>query len=111
MNKRTPKIVNIAIMTTITIVLWIFFDVYRSLTTQTSIEVPEELLTPIDPALDSSVFETMTERTYYSQGQTQPFTPQEDTQVEEEESEIQEEIEAQAVTVSPTPTNIQSETP
>lgn len=105
MYKRTPKLVNIAIMTTITIVLWIFFDVYRSLTAPSSIEVPEELLTPIDPSLDTQAFEVMTDRIYYSQGQTDAFVPRE----EEEESEEAVGATDQETTASPTPT--QSETP
>ena len=50
---KAPRLVTIAIITTATIILWIFFEVYRIFTAQLPSTVREELLAPINPVLDT----------------------------------------------------------
>jgi len=60
----TPSIVTIATLTAITIVFWVFFSVYRVFTVKTPDEVPEDILTPVDPALDAKALDGLTKRKY-----------------------------------------------
>ena len=50
---KAPRLVTIAIISTATIIVWIFFEVYRIFTAQLHPNVPEELLAPINPVLDT----------------------------------------------------------
>lgn len=49
---KPPSIVTIAIMTLITVVFWTFFSVFRIFTSTQPIDVPGNILKPIDPTLD-----------------------------------------------------------
>ena len=49
---KPPSIVTIAIMTLITVVFWTFFGVFRIFTSTQPIDVPENILKPIDATLD-----------------------------------------------------------
>ena len=61
---KTPSIVTISTLTLITILFWVFFSVYRVFTIKPPDEVPEEILSPIDPALDSNALSNLTKRKY-----------------------------------------------
>lgn len=50
---KAPRLVTISIITTATIILWIFFEVYRIFTSQSLPDIPEGLLAPINPTLDT----------------------------------------------------------
>jgi hypothetical protein len=49
---KPPSIVTIAIMTLITVVFWTFFSVFRIFTSTQPVDVPENVLNPIDATLD-----------------------------------------------------------
>lgn len=61
---NTPFIVKFAFLTLITIVVWIGFDVYRALTTEPPIDVPEETLKQLDPNLDVDTLNQLQNRVY-----------------------------------------------
>jgi|SRR3989304_199548 len=69
MKRKTPALVNTAILTLITIFMWIAFSVYRILASQPPINVPPEILEPISPALDRQVLAAVSERTFFEEGQ------------------------------------------
>lgn len=56
---KPPSIVTIAIMTLITVVFWTFFGVFRIFTSTQPIDVPENILQPIDPTLDKEALNTL----------------------------------------------------
>lgn len=62
-----PRLVTVAIFTTITVIFWIFFSVYTVLTQTPDIKVPPELLEPIDPTLDVESLEELSERVHYEE--------------------------------------------
>ncbi len=62
---KSPRLVTIAIITTATIILWIFFEVYRIFTAASPLDVPEELLRPINPSLDSKTLQNVEARVFF----------------------------------------------
>jgi len=62
---KSPRLVTIAIITTATIILWIFFEVYRIFTAAPPLDVPEELLRPINPSLDSKALLNVQGRAFF----------------------------------------------
>jgi hypothetical protein len=63
----TPRLVTVAIFTTITVIFWIFFSVYTVLTQTPDIKVPPELLEPIDPTLDIEALEDISGRIHFEE--------------------------------------------
>lgn len=49
---KTPTLVTTAILTMITVVFWIAFEVYRTITTKPAPTVPQEVIAPLNPTLD-----------------------------------------------------------
>ncbi|MCH7640896.1 hypothetical protein IID22_01685 [Patescibacteria group bacterium] len=64
---KPPRLVTIAILTTLTIILWIFFGVYRILTSKPPTVVPEDLLAPIDATLDKEALENIEARVFFEE--------------------------------------------
>ena len=60
-----PSTVTIAILTTITIVFWIFYGVYQLLTSTPSTDVPDLLLAPIEPTLDTQTLNQLPSKIYF----------------------------------------------
>lgn len=67
-NPTPPKLVTVAVTTTITIIFWIFFTLYQVLTKNPDPSVDQKLLEPIFPELDSSVLQTFKERIFFEEG-------------------------------------------
>lgn len=51
-NKKLPSIIILLILTAITAVFWISFSVYRVFTKPKPINIPNEVIAPINPNLD-----------------------------------------------------------
>ena len=99
MNKpKAPRLVTVAIFTTITIIFWIFFSLYKILTSSPTVNIPEEILQPLTPTLDSQLLEGIPGRVFFEEGQvivpvvTQPPIeipqPEETTETSTEEAQI-----------------------
>lgn len=59
-SKSVPKnIFYIFILTTITVILWIVFDVHRALTKKVAPEVSEKELKTLDPQIDLEIVESL----------------------------------------------------
>jgi len=93
-----PKLVTVALTTTITIIFWIFFTLYRILSTSPKPSVDEKLLEPIVPELNSAALEGIKERIFVEEGSftmfntsgvrnNQPVISEVQSQPEENESE------------------------
>ena len=64
-KNKTPALVNLAIYTTITIFLWIFFDVYRTLKKAPVLNIDKKILEPINPNLDKNLLDKIDQSTYF----------------------------------------------
>jgi len=51
-KKKRPAIVNLSILTLITTIVWVIFEVYRAITLNPDPVVPAEILSQISPELD-----------------------------------------------------------
>jgi|GEM_PF-1953565 len=60
-KRKLPGIVKFAILTTITVYIWIGSEVYRALTTKPDPAVPAEVLAPLNPALDTDALKKVNE--------------------------------------------------
>lgn len=63
---KTPTAVITAVLTLITLVFWAGFEVYRSLTTKPAPSVPPDIISPLDPSLDTNALSNLTSRLYFS---------------------------------------------
>jgi hypothetical protein len=54
-KNKLPSLISILILTLLTCVLWVSFNVYRSLTAKPEESVPEAVSNPITPTLDENV--------------------------------------------------------
>jgi len=118
MKRKVPYIVNIAILTMIVAVSWLFFTVFRTFKKSASEVVPEELLNPLNPKLDTKGIQSLKDRFFIETSDVQFIvnsspspTPQEEILIEEEipllESLETPTPEPEALgTVTPVPTEI-----
>lgn len=72
MKKKTPPIVSTAILTVITVFMWIAFSVYRVFTSTPPVNIPPEILEPISPTLDSETLASLASKTYFEEGTVPP---------------------------------------
>ncbi|HLE49250.1 MAG TPA: hypothetical protein VI819_04455 [Patescibacteria group bacterium] len=74
-RQKVPKLVNLAVMTTITIFAWIFFDVYRAIRKTPQINVDEAILSPIVPTLDRDTLSEIEKGVYFEKSSIVLPTP------------------------------------
>ena len=78
-NIKAPKIVTIGILTLITIVFWVGFEVFRTFTQKPESPVPQSVIDPINPTLDQTALSKLQDRMYLEEnqiGQTVAHTPE-----------------------------------
>ena len=63
MNKL-PNVIALMVLTLVTLLIWLTFNVYRSFTKDTPPAVPEEIILPLNPKLDTVVIDEMETRQY-----------------------------------------------
>jgi hypothetical protein len=68
-KRKTPSFITIGILTLITVFFWIFFSIFRAFTVKPAIQVPEELLTPVNPTLDTNALNSIEEKFYLEDSQ------------------------------------------
>jgi hypothetical protein len=66
---KTPSLVTLAILTTITIIFWILFSVFRIFASKPSVSIPPEILEPVTPTLDSESLNKIVQGVYLSEGE------------------------------------------
>lgn len=64
-NKKLPSIVILLILTAITVVFWVSFNVYRVFTKEEPVVVPSEITAPINPNLDMDTLDEIVKREQY----------------------------------------------
>lgn len=72
-EQKAPQLVTVAIVTTTTIIFWIFFEVYRIFTGPADINVPEEIMAPITPALNIESLENIERRVFFEEEEIPEF--------------------------------------
>lgn len=63
MNKL-PNVINLMILTLVTLLIWLSFTVIRSFTKEPAAVVPTEIVLPINPKLDTQTIDQMESRIY-----------------------------------------------
>lgn len=63
-KEKLPNLLIFAILTVITLVVWIGFEVYRLVNKSSQTNVPESILTPISPNLDQEVLLKIEKKVY-----------------------------------------------
>lgn len=120
---KPPNSVTVIVITTVTIIFWVFFSVYRVLTSQPEPDVPPEILAPLNPNLNQDALQRIENGIYFDEEELLSFPEgsieittlveeqEEEIIVEEEDLQEDEEIEASdsvvdlSTTVTPTPTD------
>ncbi len=82
-KEKLPNLLIFAILTVITLVVWIGFEVYRLVNKSPQTNVPESILTPISPNLDQEVLSKIEKKIYINESelenlinsQTNPIEP------------------------------------
>lgn len=64
---KPPRIVTILVITTVTVVLWVFFTVYRILTSENPVVIEPNLLEKLNPTLDTETLTGLENKLYYDQ--------------------------------------------
>ena len=64
---KPPQLVTVAIFTTITVIFWIFFEVYETLSSAPSVSVNEDILSPLNPTLDTATLQKLEIRTFFNE--------------------------------------------
>lgn len=66
---KTPSLVTLAVLTTITVLFWVFFSVYRIFSSEPSPNIPAEILEPVSPTLDRSLIDKIEGRIFFREGE------------------------------------------
>lgn len=72
-RQKPPRLITIAIISTITIISWVFFGLYEVLSKKPDVAVPETLLQDINPQLDTATLNTIQTRLFFEAEQVQPL--------------------------------------
>jgi hypothetical protein len=96
-KRRAPRLVTVAILTTLTVIFWIIYSLYDVLTSTPPVNVPPEILAPINPTLDKDALDSIQERVYFEENEAEIFIIPQETPTPQ--PEIEEEI---TPTITPT---------
>lgn len=90
MNKpKAPRLVTVAVFTTITVIFWVFMGLYTLITSKPATNVDPELLKPINPILDQESLSHLENRVFFEAGQTNsPIITREENEPASENEEI-----------------------
>lgn len=72
MAKRKSKITIFAVLTTITIFIWVSFEAYQRLNKKDFQSIPENIIAPIAPSLDTDVLGNMEGRLWFADDSSSP---------------------------------------
>lgn len=66
-RSKFPPIVRFAFFVTFTVLVWVSFEVYRSIAIEPASPVPPHILEPLDPTLDSITLDELQRRIHLSE--------------------------------------------
>lgn len=75
MVKRKSKITIFAVLTTITIFVWVSFEAYQRLNKKDFQSIPENIIAPIAPSLDTDVLGNIEGRLWFADDSSLPPIP------------------------------------
>lgn len=71
---KKPSFIVIGILTVITIISWVLFEVYQALTTNPPLNIPPEILDPIFPSLNTQALDKIQKAVFFEDEQIVPIT-------------------------------------
>ena len=75
LREKTPSYIKVGILTVITTIIWIFLNVYRTLTIKPAPNLPAQVLASFSPELDTEKLGAIESRTFFEEEQvTSLFT-------------------------------------
>lgn len=66
-KQKRPFIVNVLILTAVTTICWVAFDIYRAFTVKPAPILSEAILAPFSPELSSAVLDDIQNKVYFSE--------------------------------------------
>lgn len=66
---KLPSLIPILILTLITVVMWVFLDIFRALKQTPELTVPTEISQPLSPALDQNSINQIESRIFLNDSQ------------------------------------------
>ncbi len=105
---KTPTLVTTAVLTLITVIFWVAFEVYRTITHKPPPVVPEEIILPLNPTLDQNILNGLSKRINLGESEVGNLTAENQTPTPVPTPEV---TEAPVATESATPTASPSGTP
>ena len=114
-NIKAPRLVIIASLTLATVVIWIVFGIIRIVTAPDEVNVPQELMEPLNPTLDTEILSNLESRTHLSEQDLgaiviqpvptpEPIVPEEESLTSPLPESTAEESATPTPSASPTPT-------
>ncbi|MFC1649406.1 hypothetical protein ACFL2C_01660 [Patescibacteria group bacterium] len=89
-KSRQPGVVTLAILTALTVILWVFFSVYRALTEELPSQVSPEILEPVNPSLDLETLKKVREGLTFTDIETENISVSTPDVVSEDEETAEE---------------------
>lgn len=77
-KSKIPSLVTVVILTTITMVFWLLFSIYRVFTKTPQLNIAPQIIEPLDPLLDKNTLDKLQGTTYFEESQipqTTSLTP------------------------------------
>ncbi|MDO8503693.1 MAG: hypothetical protein Q7S60_03305 [bacterium] len=72
--KKTSNITVFAVLTTLTILTWVGFEIYQAFNKPGMVAISEEVLAPLTPSLNKTVLDNMEQRRFFEPGAFQVAT-------------------------------------
>lgn len=69
MKQKPPSIVPVLVLTLITVTTWVFFTIYRALTSKPAPIVAVQISEPLDPSLDQKAIDAVSGRLFLDESQ------------------------------------------
>jgi hypothetical protein len=101
-NKYYPPLVLVLVLSTVTSIIWVAYSAYLAFYKAVDPVVPEELLSPLNPQLDSKQFEDLKNTIFLNDDQINdtlvvtPFTPLTKSEESSSSAEITEQDQVQS---------------
>lgn len=73
-DPKRPRIVSLAILTTLTLLAWIAFEVWRAFTRPAPIQVESQIIEPLNPQIDTQVLESLKTKIFFSDEEVKEAT-------------------------------------
>ena len=76
MKPKKSKLTILAILTTLTILVWIFIDAFLRFKQTTLTSIPDNILAPLEPTVDSKLLDSLEKKRVYTNEEIAKFSPE-----------------------------------